>query len=47
MSSSPATRAAARDYWNSPRAVRVARALDYTAAALFATALLIAGSLNL
>lgn len=44
--STPASRLAARDYWNSPRVVRNCRRLDYALGAAFMTALMLLGSFN-
>jgi hypothetical protein len=44
--SSPASRAAARDYWNSPRVVAMARVWDYTKAVALMAFIMSAGSLN-
>lgn len=44
--STPARRAAARDRWNNPRVIRLARALEWTAALAATAAVFTIGSLN-
>lgn len=44
--SSPHSRNAKRDYWNSPKVITVCQGIDWTIAILGALALITLGSLN-
>lgn len=46
-SSTPATRAAKRDYWTRPSVARACRGIDWAMALMFITGVLLLGSLNL